>query len=128
VNVTGGAPADGSFTVAWEAEPSFGGTNGVSCAAAFPDSDNPVEFRNCILRSNSASDAVWISTNGKSTRTTFLNCTIRSGPLSVGTRKKAVNVTSSFSSAPVFECVLDGGSTNLTAAAATATNGTNTEV
>lgn len=124
VNVTG-SPADSSFSIRWVGEVSFGGATTTACTGALPDSDNYVKFSQCDILSNSDSDAVYIRTNGQ-LRTSFQNCNIRSGPRNVGTRKKAINSTGTWNPAAVYQCTLDGGTANVTAAAGTA-NGTNVE-
>ena len=96
-----------------------------SCYALYNDSLNACIFQNCSFFSNSASAAIYVTSNGDD-QSRFIGGIAASG-LNSATRSKAMVCQSAWSSGRVYNMVLDGGSTNLTAAAGTV-NGSNVEV
>lgn len=96
-----------------------------TCYALYQDTATSTKFENCVFVSNAASAGVYVTDNGDNL-SMFLGGTARSG-LNDATREKAFVVQSAWSPGQVYNMVLDGGSTNLTAAAGTA-NGSNTEL
>jgi len=97
----------------------------ITCYGLYHDSVALTRIDNCTFISNAASEAVYVTANGDDA-TIFIGGTARSG-LNSGTREKAFVCAASWSPGQVYNMVLDGGSTNLTAAAGTA-NGSNIEL
>jgi len=96
-----------------------------TCYGLYQDTDAPVMVEDCTFASNAASAAIYVTNNGDD-QSVFIGGTAHSGKNS-GTREKAIVCQSAWNPGQVYNMVLDGGSTNLTAAAGTA-NGTCVEV
>lgn len=90
----------------------------------YHDSDAQVIYEDCTAISNADSAAIYVGGNNGLTK--FIGGTARSGK-NDGTRRKAIYCLASWNPGQVYDMVLDGGSTNLTAAAGTA-NGSNIEL
>jgi hypothetical protein len=96
-----------------------------TCYGLHVDTGEAVRFQDCAALSNCDSVAVYVTSTGI-LRSVFIGGTARSGLLTAS-RPKAFECQASWSPGQVFNMVLDGGSTNLTAAAGTA-NGSNVEL
>lgn len=118
VNAGGGSP---SFSVDWTAFSAWSDVN-----AVWMQDKTRCKFHNCSLVSGPASDAVAMTADVVASNAAhFSNCHIEAMP--AASPKKAINAAAAYNPAPVYNCVLVGGTTNITAAAGTA-NGTNTEI
>lgn len=85
------------------------------------------ELVGCQLESNPASDAIYVEDGAVTANTgKIVGCNVRVLPRDTAAMK-AINAEAAWNPAPVYNCVLEGGTTNITAAPGTA-NGTNTEV
>ena len=108
-----------AYTVTYSYETCF-----TSCNALYQDTDSPCDILDPQFVSNAASDATIVTANGI-LRTVFDGGSARSGR-NDGTRMKAMNCVAAWNPGQVYNMVLDGGSTNLTAAVGVA-NGSNIE-
>lgn len=97
----------------------------VQCYALYNTSALRQDYINCVFASNAESPAAYVATAGN-TASVFVGGVAKSG-LNSGTRQKAFVCQSAWNPGQVYNMTLDGGSTNLTAAAGTA-NGTNVEL
>ena len=109
-----------AYTVYYTYEKCF-----TSCYGLYQDSDAACRIAQLIAVSNAASAAVYVTANGINL-TVFEGGVARSG-LNSGVREKALSCAVAWNPGQVYNMVLEGGSTNLTAAAGTA-NGTNVEL
>lgn len=109
-----------AYTVYYTYETAYG-----TCYALYQDSNAVVTIQDCTFISNAASPAIYVTNSGDD-RSVFIGGTARSG-YNDATRQKAIVCQSSWNPGQVYNMVLAGGSTNLTAAAGTA-NGSNTEI
>jgi hypothetical protein len=89
----------------------------------FHDSDARTVYQDCTAISNADSEAIYV---GERALTRFIGGTARSGNNDT-TRRKAFLCSSAWNPGQVYNMVLDGGSTDLVAAAGTA-NGSNIEL
>ena len=96
-----------------------------TCYGLYQDSDAACRIAQLVAVSNAASAAVYVTANGVNL-TVFEGGVARSG-LNSGVREKALSCAVAWNPGQVYNMVLEGGSTNLTAAAGTA-NGTNVEL
>ncbi len=118
VNAGGGSP---SFSVDWTAFISVANIN-----AVWMQDQTKCKFHNCSLVSAGASDAVEMTADVVTANAIrFSSCHIEAKTATAP--MKAINAAAAYNPAPVYNCVLIGGTTNITAAAGTA-NGTNTEI
>lgn len=109
-----------AYTAYYTYETCYGTSYGL-----YQDTDAAVTVQDCSFFSNAASPAVYVSNNGDNL-SVFIGGTARSGR-NDGTREKAFVCQSAWNPGQVYNMVLDGGNTNLTAAAGTA-NGSNIEL
>ncbi|MFA6046468.1 MAG: hypothetical protein WC718_15895, partial [Phycisphaerales bacterium] len=99
-----------------------------SCEAVyFSDAIGAWKLSGCEIESNPASDAVYATAaTVTASQGEIIGCDISVMPRDTAAMK-AINAEASWSPAPIYNCVLAGGTTNITAAAGTA-NGTNVEL
>jgi len=109
-----------AYTVYYAYEKCF-----TTCYGLYQDSDAACRIAQLVAVSNAASAAVYVTANGVNL-TVFEGGVARSG-LNSGVREKALSCAVAWNPGQVYNMVLEGGSTNLTAAAGTA-NGTNVEL
>lgn len=108
-----------AYTIAYTYELCSNASYGI-----YHDSDAQVIYEDCTAISNADSEGIYIGGNNGLTK--FIGGTARSGRNN-GTRRKAMTCLALWNPGQVYDMVLDGGSTNLVAAAGMA-NGSNVEI
>jgi hypothetical protein len=125
-NVAGGSPANGSFTITYFWEPSYGAATTSACLGMYCNSLSTVEFHNCNILANIDSYGMWVTSSGI-LRTKIFGGHIASGPRTTG-RRTGIHAAAAWASATIYNAVIGGGTSGPITALAGTANGSNIEV